>query len=86
MLCKEFCQESRRLRQGSRQEEDPRIAPPSIDGMNGDAVLGLKGTISELELHTIRSHLTAGLLAKAERGNWHSPCVTAQPTPVSTMR
>ena len=29
---------------------------------------GLKGTISELELHTIRSRLTAGLLAKAERG------------------
>jgi hypothetical protein len=28
----------------------------------------LKGTISELELHTIRSRLTAGLLAKAERG------------------
>src|ERR1700731_995792 len=28
-------------------------------------VLGLKGTISELELHTIRSRLTAGLLAKA---------------------
>jgi hypothetical protein len=27
-----------------------------------------KGTISELELHTIRSRLTAGLLAKAERG------------------
>lgn len=30
--------------------------------------MGLKGTISELELHTIRSRLTAGLLAKAERG------------------
>jgi hypothetical protein len=28
----------------------------------------LKGTISELELHTIRSRLTTGLLAKAERG------------------
>jgi DNA invertase Pin-like site-specific DNA recombinase len=28
----------------------------------------LKGTISELELHTIRRRLTAGLLAKAERG------------------
>lgn len=31
-------------------------------------LLGLKGTISELELHTIRSRLTAGLLAKVERG------------------
>ncbi|MGO8337597.1 recombinase family protein [Rhizobium ruizarguesonis] len=35
---------------------------------NGRLLLGLKGTISELELHTIRSRLTAGLLAKTERG------------------
>jgi DNA invertase Pin-like site-specific DNA recombinase len=35
---------------------------------NGRLLLGLKATISELELHTIRSRLTAGLLAKAERG------------------
>ena len=35
---------------------------------NGRLLLGLKGTISELELHIIRSRLTAGLLAKAERG------------------
>ena len=35
---------------------------------NGRLLLGLKGSISELELHTIRSRLTAGLLAKAERG------------------
>jgi DNA invertase Pin-like site-specific DNA recombinase len=35
---------------------------------NGRLLLGLKGTISELELHTIRSRLTARLLAKAERG------------------
>ena len=28
----------------------------------------MKGTISELELHTLRSRLTAGLLAKAARG------------------
>ena len=34
---------------------------------NGRLLLGLKGTISELELHTIRSRLTSGLLAKAER-------------------
>ena len=38
---------------------------------NGRLLLGLKGTISELELHTIRSRLTAGLLAKASRGR---PC------------
>src|SRR5438270_3235287 len=35
---------------------------------NGRLLLGLKGTISELELHTIRNRLTAGLLAKAGRG------------------
>ena len=31
-------------------------------------VLGLKGTMSEAELHLIRSRLTAGLRHKAERG------------------
>jgi DNA invertase Pin-like site-specific DNA recombinase len=35
---------------------------------NGRLLLGLKGTISELELHTIRGRLTAGLMAKAGRG------------------
>ncbi len=38
-------------------------APP-----NGRLLLGLKGQLSELELHTIRSRLTAGLLNKAQRG------------------
>ena len=37
-------------------------------GANGRLLLGLKGTISELELHTIRSRLTTGLIAKAQRG------------------
>jgi hypothetical protein len=31
-------------------------------------ILGLKGLIAELELHTLRSRLTAGLLSKAQRG------------------
>ena len=35
---------------------------------NGRLLLGLKGSISELELHTIRARLTTGLLAKARRG------------------
>jgi len=35
---------------------------------NGRLILGLKGLISELELHTIRARLTAGLLEKAQRG------------------
>lgn len=36
---------------------------------NGRLLLGLKGQISELELHTIRARLTAGILSKAERGD-----------------
>ena len=47
---------------------------------NGRLLLGLKGTISELELHTIRSRLTAGLLAKAARGE------LALTLPVGLMR
>ncbi|MBC9180119.1 recombinase family protein [Pseudoroseomonas ludipueritiae] len=35
---------------------------------DGRLVLGLKGTVSEMELYTIRSRLTSGLLAKAARG------------------
>lgn len=35
---------------------------------NGRLLLGLKGQISEVELHTIRSRLNAGILSKAERG------------------
>lgn len=36
--------------------------------INGRLLLGLKGQISELELHTIKARLTAGLLNKAKRG------------------
>ena len=36
--------------------------------INGRLLLGLKGQISELELHTIKARLTAGLLNKAQRG------------------
>ena len=35
---------------------------------NGRLLLGLKGQMSEMELHMIRSRLTAGLINKAERG------------------
>lgn len=35
---------------------------------NGRLLLGLKGQLSELELHTIRARMTAGLLNKAQRG------------------
>jgi DNA invertase Pin-like site-specific DNA recombinase len=36
--------------------------------INGRLLLGLKGQLSELELHTIKARLTAGLLNKAQRG------------------
>lgn len=36
--------------------------------MDGRLLLGLKGQLSEVELHTIRLRLTAGLLSKAQRG------------------
>jgi DNA invertase Pin-like site-specific DNA recombinase len=35
--------------------------------INGRLLLGLKGQISELELHTIKARLTAGLINKAQR-------------------
>ena len=46
-----------------------------VDGLydpataNGRLLLGLKGTLSEGELHTIRARMTAGLLNKAARGD-----------------
>jgi DNA invertase Pin-like site-specific DNA recombinase len=40
---------------------------------DGRLLLGLKGTISEVELHTIRGRLTAGLLSKAGRGELALP-------------
>jgi DNA invertase Pin-like site-specific DNA recombinase len=36
---------------------------------NGRLILGLKGTLSEMELHTIKARMRAGLLNKAERGD-----------------
>jgi DNA invertase Pin-like site-specific DNA recombinase len=47
---------------------------------NGRLLLGLKGQLSELELHTIRTRMTAGLLNKAERGE------LALPLPVGLVR
>src|SRR5436853_3062061 len=35
---------------------------------NGRLLLGLKGQLAELELHTIKARMTAGLLNKAQRG------------------
>jgi DNA invertase Pin-like site-specific DNA recombinase len=36
--------------------------------VNGRLLLGLKGQISELEIHILRGRLTAGILSKAKRG------------------
>src|SRR3954471_16466056 len=36
--------------------------------INGRLLLGVKGQLAELELHTIKGRLTAGLLNKAQRG------------------
>src|SRR5205807_9448241 len=36
---------------------------------NGRLLLGLKGLISELELHTLKARLHAGLINKASRGD-----------------
>jgi DNA invertase Pin-like site-specific DNA recombinase len=47
---------------------------------NGRLILGLKGLISELELHTIRARMTAGILSKAQRGE------LALPLPVGLVR
>src|SRR5437764_3375885 len=47
---------------------------------NGRLLLGLKGQLSELELHTIRARMTAGLLNKAARGE------LALPLPVGLQR
>ena len=46
-------------------DRDGLYDPASI---NGRLLLGLKGQISELELHTIRARLTAGIFSKASRG------------------
>lgn len=58
-------------------DRDGIYDPASI---NGRLLLGLKGQISELELHTIRARLMAGKLSKAERGE------LAIPLPVGLIR
>jgi len=40
---------------------------------NDRLLLGLKGTMSEAELHVLRSRLTGGILAKARRGELRTP-------------
>src|SRR5919202_2445203 len=58
-------------------DRDGVYDPGSADGR---LLLGLKGAISEVELHTLRGRLMAGLLAKAGRGD------LALPLPVGLER
>ena len=58
-------------------DRDGVYDPSSV---NGRLLLGLKGQISELELHTIKARLHAGLLNKARRGE------LAQSLPVGLVR
>src|SRR5262245_61002336 len=58
-------------------DHDSIYDPSSI---NGRMLLGLKGQISELELHTIKARLHAGLINKARRGD------LAQSLPVGLLR
>ena len=51
---------------GTLIADQENVYDPSL--AEGRLVLGLKGTLSEMELHTIRGRLTTGLLSKAERG------------------
>jgi DNA invertase Pin-like site-specific DNA recombinase len=47
-------------------DRDGVYDPSSV---NGRLLLGLKGQISELELHTIRARMSAGIMSKAKRGD-----------------
>jgi DNA invertase Pin-like site-specific DNA recombinase len=64
---------------------------------NDRLLLGLKGTMSEAELHFIRARLQGGILSKARRGELQTPLpvglvydpagkVTPTPTPASSKR
>ena len=44
---------------------------------NDRLLLGLKGTMSEAELHLLKQRMLAGKQAKARRGSWPSRCRSA---------
>ena len=45
-------------------------------GFNDRLLLGLKGTMSEAELHVLKARLRGGILNKARRGEYHCPLPT----------
>jgi len=61
------------LRQCLVGDQDGMYDPATA---NGRLILGLKGLIAELELHTIRARLLAGTVSKAERGELAFPLPT----------
>jgi DNA invertase Pin-like site-specific DNA recombinase len=63
---------------GSLVADRDGVYDPS--SVNGRMLLGMKGILSEVELHTIRGRLTAGLQSKARRGE------LAQILPVGLVR
>ena len=46
---------------------------------NDRLLLGLKGTMTEVELHLIKQRMASGRLAKAGRGSWRSRCQPGMP-------
>jgi len=54
-------------------DEDGIYDPASF---NDRLLLGLKGTMSEAELHVIKARLRGGILNKARRGEYRSPLPT----------
>ena len=51
---------------------------------NDRLLLGLKGTMSEAELHVLRARLQGGILNKARRGESQCPCQLASSTTSTT--
>ncbi len=43
---------------------------------NDRLLLGLKGTMSEAELHVLKARLRGGIINKAQRGEYHCPLPT----------
>ena len=59
-------------------DEDGLYDPATF---NDRLLLGLKGTMSEAELHVLRARLRGGILHKASRAALKLPCRSAWPTP-----
>ena len=63
-------------------DEDGVYDPASF---NDRLLLGLKGTMSEAELHVLKARLRGGILNKVRRGEYHCPCPRASSTTRQAM-